>query len=216
MIRHTKHSFEEKSKKAKRQVRQGVSVLTEAVGYLFKEAKTKAAPEDKEKFNLTPADAHTVLTEFFDKFGAAGLGQAVDHCHQWQEIEEQGYLQAIRHYFSDLGKYFYRFSELPFETVAGSEYLLEALEIVRKLSRREIKDIPETAPVKFVPPVWRKGLYPKKSKNPIIIDRRLWMAALALAVSDALRSGTLYLPDSRRLRFVLEFGLSGKPVAKRT
>ena len=65
-------------------------------------------------------------------------------------------MQEIRNYFSDLGKYFYRFLELPFETVSGGEYLLEALEIVCKLSRREIKDIPETAPVKFVPPVWRK------------------------------------------------------------
>ena len=180
------------------QVRQGVSILTEAVGYLLQEAKTKAEPKNKEKPNLTPADAQIVLAQLFDKFGAEGLTQAVDNCREWQEIEEKGYLQEIRNYFSDLGKYFYRFSELPFETVSGSEYLLEALEIVRKLNRREIKDIPETAAIKFVPPVWRKGLYLKKSKNRIIIDRRLWIAALALAVRDALRSGTLYLPDSRR------------------
>ncbi len=198
MIRHTKHSFEEKSKKAKRQVRQGVSVLTEAVGYLLAAAKNQAAPAGKGNFDLTPTAANIILTEFFHKFATEDLTQAVDHCHQWQEIEEQGYLQEIRHYFSDLGKYFYRFAELPFETVAGSEYLLEALEIVRQLSRREIKDIPETAPVKFVPPVWGKGLFLKNGKNRTIIDRRLWLAALALAVRDALRSGTLYLPDSRR------------------
>jgi TnpA family transposase len=198
MIRHTKHSFEEKSKKAKRQVRQGVSVLTDAVGYLLEVAKTGAIPKNEAKLNLTPTEAQNILTKFFDKFGTEDLTQAVDNCHQWQEIEEKGYLQEIRHYFSNLGKYFYRFSELPFETVAGSEYLLEALEIVRKLSCRKIKGIPETDPVKFVPPVWRKGLYLKKSKNRTIIDRRLWMAALALAVRDALRSGTLYLPESRR------------------
>lgn len=198
MIRHTKHSFEEKSKKAKGKVRQGVSVLTEAIGYLLVEAKTKSQMENKGKITLTPADSHTVLIEFFDKFGTEDLTQAVGNCKEWQEIEEKGYLQEIRNYFSDLGKYFYRFSELPFETVAGSEYLLEALEIVRKLKRGKIKDIPETAVIKFVPPTWRKGLYLKKSKNRTIIDRRLWLAALALAVRDALRSGTLYLPDSRR------------------
>jgi len=216
MIRHTKHSFEEKSKKAKRQVRQGVSILTEAVGYLLQEAKTKAESKKEEKLNLTAADAQIILAEFFDKFGVEGLTQAVDNCQEWQEIEEKGYLQEIRNYFSDLGKYFYRFSELPFETVSGSEYLLEALEIVRKLNRREIKEIPETAVIKFVPPVWRKGLYLKKSINRTILDRRLWIAALALAVRDALRSGTLYLPDSRRFGFVLGFSISGKPVAKRT
>jgi TnpA family transposase len=198
MIRHTKHSFEEKSKKAKRQVRQGVSILTEAVGYLLQKAKTKAEPKKEEKLNLTAADAQIILAQFFDKFGAEGLTQAVDNCQEWQEIEEKGYLQEIRNYFSDLGKYFYRFSELPFETVSGSEYLLEALEIVRKLNRREIKEIPETAVIKFVPPVWRRGLNLKKSKNRTNLDRRLWIAALALAVRDALRSGTLYLPDSRR------------------
>ncbi len=198
MIRHTKHSFEEKSKKAKRQVRQGVSVLTEAVRYLLAETKNKSVSENKGKLNLNPADANIILNDFFDKFGTEDLTQAVDHCQEWKEIEEKGYLQEIRNYFSDLGKYFYRFAELPFSAVSGSEYLLEALAIVRKLSRREIKDIPETASVKFVPPVWRKGLFLKKSKNRTIIDRRLWMAALALAVRDALRSGTLYLPDSRR------------------
>ena len=131
MIRHTKHSCLEKSKKAKRQVRQGVSILTEAV----------------------------------------------DHCQEWQEIEEKGYLQEIRNYFSDLGKYFYRFAELPFSAVSGSEYLLEALEIVRKLKSGNSKDIPETAIIKFVPPNWRKGLYLKKGKNRTVIDRRLWMTA---------------------------------------
>jgi hypothetical protein len=198
MIRHTKHSFEEKSKKAKRQVRQGVSILTEAVGYLLAEAKTKAVPENKGKLNLNPADANIILTEFFNKFGTEDLTQAVDHCQEWQEIEEKGYLQEIRNYFSDLGKYFYRFAELPFSAVSGSEYLLEALQIVRKLKRGNSRDIPETAIIKFVPPNWRKGLYLKKGKNRTIIDRRLWMTALALAVRDALRSGTLYLPDSRR------------------
>lgn len=102
MIRHTKHSFEEKSKKAKRQVRQGVSVLADAVGYLLAEAKTKSQMENKGKITLTPADSHTVLIEFFDKFGTEDLTQAVGNCKEWQEIEEKGYLQEIRNYFSDL------------------------------------------------------------------------------------------------------------------
>ena len=198
MIRHTKHSFEEKSKKAKRQVRQGVSILTEAVGYLLAATKNKAVSENKGELNLNPAEATIILNDFFDKFGTEDLTQAVDQCQEWKEIEEKGYLQEIRNYFSDLGKYFYRFAELPFKSVSGSEYLLEALEIVRKLKSGNIKDVPATATIKFVPSNWRKSLYLKKGKTRTIIDRRLWMTALALAVRDALRSGTLYLPDSRR------------------
>jgi len=198
MIRHTKHSFEEKSKKAKRQVRHGVSILTEAVGYLLAATNNKAVPENKGELNLNPAEATIILNDFFNKFGTEDLTQAVDQCQEWKEIEEKGYLQEIRNYFSDLGKYFYRFAELPFKSVSGSEYLLEALEIVRKLKSGNIKDVPATATIKFVPSNWRKSLYLKKGKTRTIIDRRLWMTALALAVRDALRSGTLYLPDSRR------------------
>jgi hypothetical protein len=82
MIRHTKHSFEEKSKKAKRQVRQGVSVLTEAVEYLLAAAKNQAPPVGKGKFDLTSTAANIILTEFFHKFATEDLTQAVDHCHQ--------------------------------------------------------------------------------------------------------------------------------------
>lgn len=188
MIRHTKHSFEEKTKKAKRQVRSSVATLTEAVGFLLEEAAD----------GIEKNDAENLLNEFFAKFNAANLTQAVAGCREWREIEEQGYLQEIRHYFPALGKYFYRFAGLPFSAAAGSEYLLEALAVVQKLKDGKIKEIPENAGFKFVPPTWRKGLFIKKSRHRTILDRRLWLTALALAVRDALRAGTLYLPNSRR------------------
>ncbi|MGI8544763.1 MAG: Tn3 family transposase [Aridibacter sp.] len=197
MIRHTKHSFEKKTKKAKGRVKGGVAVLTDAMMHLLTEAKTE---NDNQTLSLTPLESQEILKELFLKFGKSGLTEAVETCQEWQKIEEQGFLQEIRNYFSGLGKYFYKFAELPFEAVAGSTYLLEAIEIVRRLKNGEIKEIPASASIKFVPPNWRKGLYlkPKKGKDQQTIDRRLWLTALALSVRDALRAGTLYLPDSRR------------------
>lgn len=195
MVRHTKHSFEEKTKKAKRRVKGGVAVLTDAMAHLLTEAKTE---NDDRTILLTPLESQEFLTEFFAKFGKNNLSEAVETCWEWQKIEDQGYLQEIRNYFTDLGKYFYKFAELPFEALPGSEYLLEAIEIVRQLKNGKLKEIPDSAIIKFVPPAWRKGLYLHKGKNRRTIDRRLWLTALALSVRDALRSGTLYLPDSRR------------------
>lgn len=194
MVRHAKHSFEEKTKKAKRRVKGGVAVLTDAMTHLLTEAKT----ENDGTIVLTPLESHQVLTEFFLKFGKSDLTEAVETCREWQKIEDQGFLQEIRNYFTDLGKYFYKFAELPFEAVAGSEYLLVAIEIVRQLKNGKLKEIPDTAIIKFVPPTWRKGLYLHTGKTRQTIDRRLWLTALALSLRDALRAGTLYLPDSRR------------------
>lgn len=195
LVRHTKHSFEEKTKKAKRRVKGGVAVLTDAVTHLLTDAKTQ---NDNRTLSLTPLESQEILTEFFLKFGKDDLTEAVGTCREWQKIEDQGYLQEIRNYFSDLGKYFYKFADLPFEAVAGSTHLLEALDIVRHLKNGKLKEIPATAGIKFVPPTWRKGLYLQKGKNSQAIERRLWVTALALSVRDALRAGTLYLPDSRR------------------
>lgn len=45
-----------------------------------------------------------------------------------------------------------------------------------------------------MPPTWRKSLLREDAQ----IDQRLSEIALALAIRDALRSGDLYLPESRR------------------
>ena len=50
------------------------------------------------------------------------------------------------------------------------------------------------APIQFVPAAW----CPVLRRDDGTIDRRIWEMALALAIRDALRSGDLYLPESRR------------------
>ena len=45
-----------------------------------------------------------------------------------------------------------------------------------------------------MPPAWRKFLL----RGDGLLDRRAWEIALGFALRDALRSGDIYLPESRR------------------
>ncbi len=58
----------------------------------------------------------------------------------------------------------------------------------------ELVRLPADAPTGFVPAAWRSVLRDAKER----IDMRVWELALAFAVSEALRSGDLYLPESRQ------------------
>ncbi len=66
--------------------------------------------------------------------------------------------------------------------------------MARALNRGERKEVPLEAPIQFIPAAWRSA----SKRDDGTIDRSLWEIALALAVRDALRSGDLYLPESRR------------------
>lgn len=58
---------------------------------------------------------------------------------------------------------------------------------------RELDQLPADAPIQFVPSSCRVALLDGRDRP----DRRLWELALAFAVRDALRSGDLYLAESR-------------------
>jgi len=65
---------------------------------------------------------------------------------------------------------------------------------VRKLDAGGSEKLLDDAPLHFIPAAWRKALGPAGSRP----RRALWELALALALRDALRSGDLFLPASRR------------------
>jgi len=83
---------------------------------------------------------------------------------------------------------------LPFRAErGGAEALLAAIDVARKLISGELDQLPSDAPIQFVPNSWRVALLDGRDRP----DRRMWELALAFAVRDALRSGDLYLAESR-------------------
>ena len=109
-------------------------------------------------------------------------------------ILQRGVLDEICSHYSYLRRYFPTLFELPFQAEPGSRSLLEALTIVRRLDQGELRELPLSAPVDFVPSAWRKFLL----RGDGLLDRRAWAIALGLALRDGLRSGDIYLPESRR------------------
>ncbi len=100
-------------------------------------------------------------------------------------------LRARHHH---LKRYLTRFVALPFNGERGTAPLLAALKIARRMAAGELVRLPADAPTGFVPAAWRSVLRDAKER----IDMRVWELALAFAVSEALRSGDLYLPESRQ------------------
>jgi len=64
----------------------------------------------------------------------------------------------------------------------------------RFVHAKQLKQIPPDAPTSFVPKELRRALTDKSGK----INRNAWEMGLALAIKDALRSGDLYLPQSKQ------------------
>ena len=130
-------------------------------------------------------------------FGVHPAGEirlAKESCEAFLDLEERGVISELQKRYSHFREYAPRFFNLPFHGETGAEPILRGLEIVRRIDSGELKKLPEDLPTQFVPSVWRNSL---KNEGGAI-NRAVWEISLAFAVRDALRSGALFLPESRR------------------
>ena len=94
--------------------------------------------------------------------------------------------------YSTLRQYLPAFLALPFHAAAGSEALLQAIEILRALDAGTRGPLTPDDPHGFVQRDWRPHLVTDGK-----LDRAIWEISLAFAVRDALRAGSLFLAQSR-------------------
>jgi TnpA family transposase len=174
----SQRAFEERHRELRRRAKEGLDQLVAAVEFLLDPCRSR----------------ETTLAELCRQVNEEELQAALASCRAFQHLEERGFVDEISSYYSYLRRYFPTLFELPFEAEPGSRSLLEALAIVRRLDRGELGKLPTSAPVDFVPPAWRKFLL----RADGLLDRRAWEIALGFALRDALRSGDIYLPESRR------------------
>jgi hypothetical protein len=171
-------AYEQRHRELRRQAKEGLDQLVAAVEFML--------------------DAHrpreTTLAELCRQVNEEDLRAALSSCREFQRLEERGFIDELGSYYGYLRRYLPTFFKLPFEAEPGSRPLLEAMAIVGRMDQGELRKVPASAPVHFVPAAWKKFLLREDGQ----IDRRLWEIALSLAIRDALRSGDLYLPESRR------------------
>lgn len=177
MCRRARHAFEERHRQLRRQAKEGLDTVLEAIDVL-----------------LTPDYTGEEITAYvYRRIGAQRLREAVDSCREFQRLEDRGYLDELCARYTHLRRYLPAFLSLPFAAEPGSERLLAALSLLRRLDAGEIQELPEGAPCEFIPVAWRSALY----RDSRTLDRRVWIIGLSLAVRDALRAGDLYLAASR-------------------
>ena len=176
MCRRSRHAFEERHREFRRRAKKGVETLLSAIEIL-----------------IEPGSSATPLINLYQKIDEATLRDALTDCREFQRLEDAGYQNELRARYSSLRRYLPAFLELPFQSEPGAGQLLDGIQLLRKIDQANGRSLPEDAPTGFVPAGWQASL----KKESGAIDKRLWEISLALAVRDALRSGDLYLPESR-------------------
>ncbi len=71
---------------------------------------------------------------------------------------------------------------------------MQAIDLVRQLDSGELKKLPEDVPTGFIP----KELNQALKDNTGQINRNAWEMGLALEIKESMRSGNLYIPQSKQ------------------
>lgn len=133
-------------------------------------------------------------TDLWQQVSEKRLLESISDLNTFKRLEEHGYGDILLWRYPSLRKYFVEFIQLPFAVKSGSEPLFAAINLVRQLDTGILKKIPDNAPTGFIPKELRRS-YKDKDGN---IKRNAWELGLAIAMKEALRSGDLYLPQSKQ------------------
>ncbi len=109
-----------------------------------------------------------------------------------QNLSKYGFAEILLNRYGSMRKYFAEFLKLPFKAEKGTGRLLKAIEILKKLDDKQLKNIPVDAPVSFIDKHLQKCLYDEND----CLKRNVWELGIALAMKEALRSRDLYIPQS--------------------
>jgi TnpA family transposase len=176
MCRRAHHAFEEQHRLFRRKAKEGLETVLTAVDLVLDSA------------------SETRLDQLHEQIDEQTLREAVRSCRHFQRLEERGCLDELCARYAPLRRYLPAFFGLSFQAQIGSESLVAAIDLVRRLDGEEQKTLPVDAPRDFVPAAWRAAL----ERGDGSLERNLWEIALSLAVRDALRAGDLTLAESRR------------------
>jgi hypothetical protein len=142
--------------------------------------------------------------ELWQQVDETKLRESRENLRIFKRLEERGYGDLLLARYPSLRRYFAEFIHLPFVAEQGSGPLMQAIHLVHKLDSGELKKLPPDAPISFVPRELRRALKDKQGN----IHRSAWGTGLALAIKDALRSGDLYLRESKRHVSLWDLSLS--------
>jgi Domain of unknown function (DUF4158) len=151
MARRARNAVEKQRKRLRRQARDGMHRVLGAVEALI------------------DADGEQTIAAFRAAIDAPKLAQAAGDCRAFERLERRGELDAMLARYGTLRQYLPSFFGLPFQAAAGSEPLLQAIEILRALDAGARTPLTPDDPCGFVPADWRAYLVQNGK-----VDRRIW------------------------------------------
>lgn len=178
MLRKAKHIHEKKHREFRKRQKKAIDAVLDTTQLILD------WPDDKPLYK----------SDFWRQVGETRLLESISDLNTFKRLEERGYGDILLWRYPSLRKYFAEFIQLPFAVKSGTEPLLKAINLVRQMDVGILKKIPDNAPTGFVPKELRRS-YKDKDGN---IKRNAWELGLAIAIKDSLRSGDLYLPQSKQ------------------
>ena len=121
------------------------------------------------------------------------LGDIIEKCKAVESFERDGKSELFQRRYGYLKDFCFRFLNLQFKVSKGMEPLMQGLEIYRKYHQE--KRLPGKVPYSFMDNIWKRAICKEDQFN-----MKAWEIGLFFAVKKGLRSGNLYLPQSRYYR----------------
>jgi TnpA family transposase len=178
MARQTRNAYEKKHRELRKRQKRAIDVMLDTTDFLLE----------------WPDEQPLSKPDLWQQVEEVTLRSSRKDLQEFQRLEERGYGDLLLNRYPSLRKYFADFIHLPFAAKPGNEHLLQAIDMVRKLDAGDLTRLPPTAPTTFVPQELRRALKDQAGN----LNRNAWEMGLALAIKDALRSGDLYLPQSKQ------------------
>lgn len=138
----------------------------------------------------------TTLEKFCEELEANknNLDDIINDCEKVGDFEVYGKSELAQRRYGYLTNFIQRFLDLKFKSATGSEDLLAGIEVYRNYHKD--KKFNKEAPASFIETPWKKAVY----KKPGELNRKAWEIGLCFAIKKGLRTGNLYLPQSRYYR----------------
>lgn len=178
ICRESRNTYERKHREFRKRHKKAVDVILDTTDILLDWPEEQPFTKD----------------DMWKQIDEAKLRASLDDLRTFRKMEERGYGDSLLARYASMRRYFSDFIRLQFSAALGSEPLIQAIQIIRELDSGILKKLPQDVPTAFVPRELRKAL--KNSEGHI--NRNAWEMGLAMAIKDALRSGDLYLPQSKQ------------------
>lgn len=122
------------------------------------------------------------------------LENIISDCEKVEDFEVYGKSELAQRRYGYLTRFLQRFLDLKFKSATGSEDLMAGIKVYRNYHKNQkFKERISTA---IIENPWKKAIYKKSGE----LNRKAWEIGLFFAVKKGLRTGNLYLPQSRYYR----------------